>query len=98
MTLFAVGTGATTDGDGAVATAARNSATQNGQTRSGVQVAVGNPFQLATVLYQGPSPGSISALTQLNVELPTGVTGTQVLVFILTGGQTSQTGVTLAVK
>jgi uncharacterized protein (TIGR03437 family) len=98
MTLFAVGTGATTDGDGAVATAPKNSATQNGQTPGGVQAAVGNPFQLATVLYQGPSPGSISALTQLNVRLPTGVTGTQVPVFILTGGQTSQTGVTLAVK
>jgi uncharacterized protein (TIGR03437 family) len=98
VTLFAVGTGATTDGDGAVATAAKNSATQSGQTRSGVQVAVGNPFQLVPVLYQGPSPGSISALTQLNVEVPTGVTGTQVPVFILTGAQTSQTGVTLAVK
>jgi uncharacterized protein (TIGR03437 family) len=98
MTLFAVGTGATTDGDGAVATAQKNSAIQNGQTPSGVQVVMGNPFHGATVLYEGPSPGSISALTQLNVRLPPGVTGTQVPVFILTGEQTSQTGVTLAVK
>lgn len=98
MTLFAVGTGETADGDGAIATATRNSTTGNAQTAGELQVAVGNPFQLATVLYQGPSPGSISALTQLNVELPAGVTGIQVPVFILTGGQTSQTGVTLAVR
>lgn len=46
LEIIRLGTGATTDGDGAFATAARNSATQirNGQTPSGVRVAAGIRF------------------------------------------------------
>ena len=89
ISLYAVGVRATTDGDGAIATAAQNV--------SGVQVSVGTSPQLSRVPYAGPSPGSISALTQINVELPKGVTGDQVPVWVLIGGLTSQAGMTIAI-
>src|SRR5581483_8074340 len=90
VSVFVIGAGATTDGDGAVATSV--------MPRADVQVVVGNPYQTATVLYAGPSPGSISAVTQINVQLPAGVTGDHVPIYFLAGGLSSQSGVTIAVK
>ncbi len=88
--LYVTGTGATADGDGAVA------ASVNPGTA--VQAVAGNPYKTANVLYAGPSPGTISAVTQVNLQLPAGVTGDQVPIYVLAGGLSSQSGVTIAVK
>jgi len=90
VSLYVTGAGATADGDGAVATSAKPG--------TAVQVVVGNPYQTAAVLYAGPSPGTISAITQINVQLPVGVTGDAVPIYFLAGGLSSQSGVTIAVK
>lgn len=90
VSLYVTGAGATADGDGAVATSAKPG--------TAVQVVAGNPYQAAAVLYAGPSPGTISAVTQINVQLPAGVTGDQVPIYFLAGGLSSQSGVTIAVK
>jgi uncharacterized protein (TIGR03437 family) len=90
VSLYVTGAGATTDGDGAVATSARSG--------TAVQVVAGNPYQNAAVLYAGPSPGTISAVTQINLQLPAGITGDQVPIYFLAGGLSSQSGVTIAVK
>ncbi len=79
-----------TDPDGSVATAAKNS--------TGISVILGNSYQIATVLYAGPSPGTISAVTQINVQLPPGLTGDKVPIYFIGGGLTSQSGVTIAIK
>jgi uncharacterized protein (TIGR03437 family) len=50
------------------------------------------------VLYAGSSPGTISAVIQINVQLPAGVTGDHVPIYFLVGGLSSQSGVTVAVK
>ncbi|HMD47457.1 MAG TPA: hypothetical protein VKG79_00100, partial [Bryobacteraceae bacterium] len=90
VSLFVIGTGATADGDGAVATSAKPG--------TAVQVVTGNPYQAAAVLYAGPSPGTISAVTQIDVQLPVGVTGDHVPIYFLAGALSSQSGVTIAVK
>ncbi len=96
ISLYAVGIGATSDGDGAVATVAKNG--------SGVQVVIGNgPLVQANVVYAGPSPGLISAATQINVQLPLAqvgiqqVSGDRVPIYILDAGLTSQAGMTVAI-
>ncbi len=68
------------------------------QPGTAVQVVAGNPYQAASVLYAGPSPGVISAITQINVQLPDGVTGDHVPIYFLADGLSSQSGVTIAVK
>ena len=88
--LYVTGAGATADGDGAVATSPKPG--------TAVQVVAGNPYQAAAVLYAEPSPGTISAVTQINVQLPAGVTGDHVPIYFLAGGLSSQSGVTIAVK
>jgi len=90
VSLYVIGAGATPDGDGAVATSAIPG--------TAVQVVAGYPYQTATVLYAGPSPGTISALTQIDVQLPAGVTGDHVPIYFLAGGLSSQSGVTIAVQ
>lgn len=90
VSLYVTGAGATTDPDGSVATAAKNS--------TGISVILGNSYQIATVLYAGPSPGTISAVTQINVQLPPGLTGDKVPIYFIGGGLTSQSGVTIAIK
>jgi len=90
LSLYVTGAGATADGDGAIATSAN--------AGTAVEVVVGNPYQTATVLYAGPSPGNISALTQINVQLPAGVTGDHVPIYFLADGLSSQSGVTIAAK
>ena len=69
-----------------------------GTTGTVVHVVAGKPYQAASVLYTGPSPGVISAVTQINVQLPDGVTGDHVPIYFLAGGLSSQSGVTIAVK
>ena len=69
-----------------------------GATETAVQVVAGNPYQAASVLYAGPSPGVISAVTQINVQLPDGLTGDHVPIYFIAGGLSSQSGVTIAVK
>lgn len=90
VTLYVTGAGATNDGDGAVATSTIPTAE--------AQVVAGNPYQVATVLYAGTAPGTISALNQINVQLPAGLTGDRVPIYFLEGGLSSQSGVTIAVK
>ncbi len=72
--------------------------TGTGAAADTVQVVIGNPYQTAAVLYAGPSPGSISVVTQINVQLPAGVTGDHVPIYFLAGGLGSQSGVTIAVN
>jgi uncharacterized protein (TIGR03437 family) len=90
VSLYVTGAGAAADGDGAVATTAKPG--------TAVQVVVGYPYQTAAVLYAGPSPGTISAVTQINIQLPAGVIGDHVPIYFLAGGLSSQSGVTLAVR
>jgi uncharacterized protein (TIGR03437 family) len=88
VSLFLIGTGASGQPDGALATAASNLVPP--------PVAVVGT-QLAQVLYAGPSPGSTAALTQINIRLPSGASG-QLPVFVLANGFGSQFGATLSVK
>jgi uncharacterized protein (TIGR03437 family) len=88
VSLYLIGTGASGQPDGALATAASN-------LLPSPVVVVGG--QLAQVLYAGPSPGSTVALTQINIRLPSVASG-QLPVFVLANGFGSQFGATLSVK
>jgi uncharacterized protein (TIGR03437 family) len=88
VSLFAIGAGASSQPDGAIATTASS-------LPSMPMVVVGT--QLAQVLYAGPSPGSTAALTQINIRLPSSASG-QLPVFVLANGFSSQFGATLSVK
>jgi uncharacterized protein (TIGR03437 family) len=88
VSLYLIGTGASGQPDGALATAAANLLPQP-------VVVVGG--QLAQILYAGPSPGSTAALTQINIRLPSAASG-QLPVFVLANGFGSQFGATLSVK
>jgi uncharacterized protein (TIGR03437 family) len=88
VSLFLIGTGASGQPDGALATAASN-------LLPPPVVVVGT--QLAQILYAGPSPGSTVALTQINIRLPSAASG-QLPVFVLASGFGSQFGATLSVK
>jgi uncharacterized protein (TIGR03437 family) len=89
VSLYLTGAGATPDGDGAIA--------QSAKPGTPVQVVAGNPYQNVTVLYAGPAPGMISAVTQINIQLPAGLTGDHIPIYCLSGGLSSQSGVTIAV-
>lgn len=55
--------------------------------------------QNATVLYQGAAPGLVAGVSQINVQVPAGVTpGSAVPVTITVGGVASVNTVTMAVK
>jgi uncharacterized protein (TIGR03437 family) len=88
VSLFSIGAGASSQPDGALATAASS-------LSSPPMVVVGT--QLAQVLYAGPSPGSTFALTQINIRLPSSASG-QLPVFVLADGFSSQFGATLSVQ
>ena len=51
----------------------------------------------ATVGYSGPAPGEVNGVMQVNLTVPSGMTGPQPLV-ITVGGVPSQSGVTVFVK
>jgi uncharacterized protein (TIGR03437 family) len=53
----------------------------------------------ATVSYSGAAPTQIAGLTQINAQVPAGVTpGTKVPVVVTIGTWQSQSGVTMAVQ
>jgi uncharacterized protein (TIGR03437 family) len=55
--------------------------------------------QPATVLYAGGAPGIAAGVLQVNVQLPDGLAaGSSVPVILTIGGQSSQAGVTIAVR
>ena len=74
--------------DGAIAPAAGNQTLPVKATIGGVP---------AEVVYAGPAPGEVNGIMQVNLGVPTGLTGAQPLV-ITVGGIASQSGVTVAVK
>ncbi len=91
VSLFMLGAGATGQADGALAAEASN-------VSPAPMVVVSTGFvPFAEVLYAGPSPGSTVALMQINIQLPSGVSG-QVPVFVLYNGLGSQYGATIFVK
>ena len=54
--------------------------------------------QPAEVLYAGSAPGAVAGLFQVNVRVPSGITGNDVKVVIKVGDAESQPGVTVAVR
>jgi uncharacterized protein (TIGR03437 family) len=52
----------------------------------------------AKVLYAGPAPGEIAGLTQINIQVPSGLPGGLIPLLVTSGEAASQPGVTLAVK
>jgi len=74
--------------DGALAPAAGNQTLPVLATVGGVTANVG---------YAGPAPGEVNGVMQVNLTVPTGMTGAQPLV-ITVGGVPTQSGVTVAVK
>jgi uncharacterized protein (TIGR03437 family) len=51
----------------------------------------------ATVVYAGPAPGEVNGVMQVNLQVPTGLTGAQPVVLTI-GNAASQGGITVAVK
>ena len=94
VVLFATGTGVLkpTVADGALASSANPPLIS-----LPVTVAIGG--QSATVLYQGAAPQLVEGVSQINVQVPAGVTpGSAVPVTITVGGVPSVNTVTMAVK
>jgi uncharacterized protein (TIGR03437 family) len=89
--LYATGGGQTNPPatDGAITTAAAPLAA------SDIEVSVGG--QPATVLYAGNAGGEVAGVTQINLQLPSGVTGT-VPVVVTVAGQSSQQTVTVSAQ
>jgi endo-1,4-beta-xylanase len=90
VTVFGTGAGILVDGavDGAPATGAVNQMLTVTATIGGVN---------APVLYAGSAPGDVNGVLQVDLTVPTGITGVQSLV-ITVGGASSQPGITVAVK
>jgi endo-1,4-beta-xylanase len=90
IAILATGGGTIVGGatDGAIAPAAGNQTLPVKATIGGVP---------AEVVYAGPAPGEVNGVMQVNLGVPTGLTGAQPLV-ITVGGIASQSGVTVAVK
>jgi uncharacterized protein (TIGR03437 family) len=55
----------------------------------------GKPAQIA---YQGPAPGAVAGLYQINCIVPTGLPAGNAAVLVSSGGQQSQANLTVAVK
>jgi len=51
----------------------------------------------ATVVYAGPAPGEVNGVLQVNLTIPSGLTGAQPVI-ITAGNVSSQNGITVAVK
>ncbi len=90
VTVLATGGGTVAGGatDGELAPAAGNQTLPVTATIGGVP---------ATVAYSGPAPGEVNGVMQVNLTVPSGLTGTQAL-RITVGGAQSQSGITIAVK
>jgi uncharacterized protein (TIGR03437 family) len=90
VAILATGGGIVSGGatDGALAPGAGNQSLPVTATIGGVP---------ATVGYAGPAPGEVNGVMQVNLTVPTGMTGAQPLV-ITVGNVASQNGVTIVVK
>ena len=90
IAILATGGGTIMGGatDGALAPAAGNQTLPVSATIGGVT---------ATIGYAGPAPGEVNGVMQVNLTVPSGMTGAQPVV-ITVGGVASQSGVTVAVK
>lgn len=94
LSLFISGAGQTTPAgvDGRIVTG-----TQLQTTIASVQVTIGG--KSAVVSYAGATPTAVAGLTQVNVQVPVGITaGPAVPVQVTVGGVAAQTGVTIAVQ
>ncbi len=93
VSLYITGDGQSNPGgaDGKIANAAPYPTTV-------LPVAVTIGGQKAVVSYAGAAPTAVAGLTQVNVQIPTGVTGTAVPVALTVGGVAAQSGVTIAVQ
>ena len=91
LTLFLTGEGQTTPGgiDGKLAGSPAPTPQQE------VAVTIGG--KPATVQYAGGAPGVVAGVMQLNVQVPSGVTGSALPLIVAIGGEPSQPGVTVAV-
>jgi uncharacterized protein (TIGR03437 family) len=93
IVLYGTGAGVTTPGgsDGAISTS------NTAFTAPAATVQVNGTD--ATVLYFGPAPGLVDGVFQMNVRLPATMTAGRAIPLIVTiAGQSSQAGVTIAVK
>jgi uncharacterized protein (TIGR03437 family) len=92
LTLYGTGFGATTPvlADGVLVTAPLP------VLNSQVRVLVGG--QEAPLLYAGPAPGMISGVTQINIRVPDTAASGLNSILIVAGDNSSQPGVTIAVK
>jgi uncharacterized protein (TIGR03437 family) len=92
VTMYATGLGTTTPAmnDGSLAGAPLP------QLNAPVQVLIGGIT--ATVLYAGPAPGLIAGLTQINLQIPANATTGMAPLLVVSGGNASQPGVTLAIQ
>jgi len=94
IVLYATGSGQTSPfvPDGSVVTAGF-------LPRPALPVTASIGGQPATVLYAGGAPGMVVGVLQVNVQLPDGLAaGSSVPVTLTVGGQSSQAGVTIAVR
>lgn len=93
VALYITGDGQSNPGgtDGKLANAAPYPATV-------LPVAVTIGGQKAVVSYAGATPTAVAGLTQVNVQIPAGVTGAAVPVALTVGGVAAQSGVTIAVQ
>jgi hypothetical protein len=94
VALYGTGLGATTPAfaSGAVATSAAVVASPVTITFNGVAL------PQAAILYAGLSPGSISGLYQINIQIPPNTPAGNIPVTVATAGSTSPSGTTIAVK
>jgi uncharacterized protein (TIGR03437 family) len=93
VSLFATGAGPVAPAlqDGAIVTASN-------PQQLVLPVAVQIDGQQAAVVYAGGAPGIVQGISQINARLPDGLSDGALAVLLQAGGQTSQSGVTLAVR
>ncbi len=84
-------------GGGTVQGGAKDGAPASGVALQTLPVSATVGGMPATVGYAGLAPGLVDGVMQLNLKVPTGVTGAQPLV-VTVGTVSSQSGITVAVK
>ena len=93
LVLFATGLGALTP---VVADGSLIAASLPVFTNSSIKVLLGG--QIANVAYAGPAPSLVAGVAQLNVTVPQNLPSGQVSVVIVSGGNASAPGVTVATQ
>ena len=66
--------------------------------RLAIPVTVTVAGQTAQIVYQGPAPGAVNGLYQINCVIPAGVPPGNAAVVVTSSGRTSQPNLTVAVK